>query len=105
MLDQSDWPEQNSQRNRSSFFSLALFALGAAKFQSRFPNDQALQPHVQLASLAYHAGFFGMSDRPNSLCARLRNDDVANFQVLIENQDDGWSSVAVFKLRSVKILD
>jgi hypothetical protein len=27
--------------------------------------------------------------RPNSLCARLRNDNVANFQILIENQVDG----------------
>jgi len=30
-----------------------------------------------------------MSDRPNRLCARLRNDNVANFQILIENQVDG----------------
>jgi len=49
-------------------------ALAAAKFQSRFPNMPA---------------FFGISDRPNSLCARLRNDNVANFQILIENQVDG----------------
>ena len=60
---------KNSQRNRGSFFSLALLALAAAKFQSRFP--------------------IGMNDRPNSLCARLRNDNVANFQILIENQVDG----------------
>jgi len=65
MLDQSPIGRTKQSAHRGSFFSLALLALAAAKFQSRFPNMPA---------------FFGMSDRPNRLCARLRNDNVANFR-------------------------
>jgi hypothetical protein len=56
VLDPSDWPKQDSQGHRGSLFYPAFFAFGTAKFQSCVPDDQILQPHVQLTRLAHHPG-------------------------------------------------